>query len=49
MVPLSCASFRGYLPGLEELQERAATNGVPDVRIVAGDEIRALEPNHNTT
>ena len=33
------------LPGLEELRERAEANGVPDVRIVAGDEIKALEPN----
>lgn len=33
------------LPGLEELRERAEANGVPDVRIVSGDEIKALEPN----
>ena len=30
--------------GLEELKERAAQNGVDDVRIITGDEARALEP-----
>ena len=33
------------LPGLEELRERAEANGVPDVRIVTGKEIKELEPN----
>ena len=35
----------GNLPGLEELRERAEANGVPDVRIVTGKEIKELEPN----
>ena len=30
------------LPGLEELRERAEANGVPDVRIVAGDDVKAV-------
>lgn len=33
------------LPGLEVLRERAEANGVPDVRIVSGEEIHELEPN----
>lgn len=33
------------LPGLEELRERAEANGVPDVRIVTGKEMKELEPN----
>lgn len=31
--------------GLEELKARGEANGVPDLRIVSGDEARALEPN----
>ena len=33
------------LPGLKVLKERADANGVPDVRIVSGEEIHELEPN----
>ena len=33
------------LPALEELQIRGETNGLNDLRIIQGEELRALEPN----
>lgn len=33
------------LPGLEELLARGRANGVPDLRIVEREELRAMEPN----
>lgn len=33
------------LPGLEDLLERGRTNGVPDLRIIGREELRAMEPN----
>ncbi len=33
------------MPGLHELYVRGVTNGVPDLRIITGDEARAMEPN----
>ena len=33
------------LPALEALLERGRANGVPDLSIISGDEIRKLEPN----
>ena len=32
-------------PKLQELYDRGVANGVPDMRILSGDEARALEPN----
>lgn len=32
-------------PGLQALLERGVANGVPDLKILSGDEARALEPN----
>ncbi len=39
-----CTEREG-LPTLEELRDRAGKNGVPDVRILGADEVRAMEPN----
>ncbi|MCQ2538631.1 MAG: NAD(P)/FAD-dependent oxidoreductase, partial [Lachnospiraceae bacterium] len=33
------------LPKLEELLERGRANGVPDMKIISGEEARAMEPN----
>lgn len=33
------------LPALRELCERGIANGVPDIRIISGDEARQMEPN----
>ncbi len=33
------------MPGLRALYERGVTNGVPELRILTGDEARAMEPN----
>ena len=33
------------MPGLEELRRRGEANGVPGLRLLTGDEARALEPN----
>ena len=33
------------LPALKELCERGVANGVPDIRIISGDEARKMEPN----
>lgn len=32
-------------PALQALYERGVANGVPDVKIITGDEVRAMEPN----
>lgn len=32
-------------PGLDTLYERGIANGVPDLRIISGEEARAMEPN----
>ena len=32
-------------PGLDALYEKGVANGVPDLRIISGDEARAMEPN----
>ncbi|MDO5417589.1 MAG: NAD(P)/FAD-dependent oxidoreductase [Lachnospiraceae bacterium] len=32
-------------PALNALYERGVANGVPDLRIISGDEVRAMEPN----
>lgn len=32
-------------PALEALLERGKANGVPDLKIISGDEVRAIEPN----
>lgn len=32
-------------PALNALYERGAANGVPDLKIISGDEVRAMEPN----
>lgn len=33
------------MPELEALLERGKANGVPELRIISGDEVRAMEPN----
>ena len=33
------------MPGLQALYVRGVTNGVPELRIISGDEARAMEPN----
>ncbi len=33
------------MPGLEELYERGMENGVPGIRIISGEEVKAMEPN----
>lgn len=33
------------LPGLQALYERGVANGVPNLSIISGDEVRAMEPN----
>lgn len=33
------------MPNLQALYERGVTNGVPDLKIISGDEVRAMEPN----
>lgn len=32
-------------PALQALYERGIANGVPDLKIISGDEVRAMEPN----
>ena len=32
-------------PALEELYQKGIKNGVPDLKIITGDEVRAMEPN----
>ena len=32
-------------PALEELYQKGVKNGVPDLKIISGDEVRAMEPN----
>ena len=32
-------------PALQALYERGVANGVPDLKIISGDEVRAMEPN----
>ena len=32
-------------PALQALHERGVANGVPDLKIISGDEVRAMEPN----
>ena len=32
-------------PALNALYERGVANGVPDLKIISGDEVRAMEPN----
>lgn len=39
-----CTEEEG-LPKLEELVDRANKNGVPDVRILSAEEVKAMEPN----
>lgn len=39
-----CTEEEG-LPKLQELADRAEKNGVPDVRILSGEEVKAMEPN----
>lgn len=36
---------REDLPGLEALYQRGVANGVPDLKLISGDEARAMEPN----
>lgn len=36
-------------PGLQALLERGVANGVPDLKILTGDEVRAIEPNVTDT
>lgn len=33
------------MPNLQALYDRGVTNGVPDLKIISGDEARAMEPN----
>jgi len=33
------------MPGLQALYERGVANGVPNLSIISGDEVRAMEPN----
>ena len=37
------------MPKLQELYDRGVTNGVEDMEIISGDELRAREPNINET
>ena len=39
-----CTEEEG-LPKLQELADRAEKNGVPDVRILSGEKVKAMEPN----
>ena len=41
---LIVASDESRIPELETLQARAAANGVPDLELLTGAEVRALEP-----
>lgn len=42
---LVCAYSDAEIAHLEQLYARGCENGVPDMRIVGGDELRAMEPN----
>lgn len=37
------------MPALKALYEKGVTNGVPDLSIITGDEVRAMEPNVTDT
>ena len=43
--PWYSASRRRNLPALQALYERGVANGVPDISILTGDEVRKMEPN----